>query len=101
ADAAIAANAVLQVVYPDNCHMGGDLFAIVWDPKSRSLAGLNSSGPAASGATIERLRSLGFQSMPSSGVHSVTVPGCVAGWCALLERYGSRALDELLPPAAP
>jgi gamma-glutamyltranspeptidase/glutathione hydrolase len=99
-DAAIAANAVLQVVYPHNCHIGGDLFAIVWDPKGHVLTGLNASGPSAGGATIEGLRASGFETMPVNGVHSITVPGCVAGWHALRERYGSRELDELLRPAA-
>lgn len=92
-DAAIAANAVLQVVYPHNCHIGGDLFAIVWDPSDGSLRGLNASGPAVSGATSERLRALGLTTMPERGPHTVTVPGAVAGWFALLERYGSGRVE--------
>ncbi|RIK35353.1 MAG: gamma-glutamyltransferase, partial [Chloroflexi bacterium] len=100
-DAAIAANAVLHVVYPHNCHIGGDLFAIVWDPSKQELQGLNASGPAVSGATIERLRSLGYTAMPEHGVHTITVPGAVAGWFALLERYGSGRFEmgALLQPA--
>lgn len=99
-DAAIAANAVLQVVYPHNTHIGGDLFAIVWDPRQRKLAGLNASGPAPRGESIERLQALGHASMPQRGAHTVTVPGVVAGWHALRDHYGSRELSTLLQPAA-
>lgn len=100
-DAAIAANAVLHVVYPHNCHIGGDLFAIVWNPGDRSLRGLNASGPAVSGATVQRLRSLGLTSMPERGPHPITVPGAVGGWFALLEQYGSGrySIGNLLAPA--
>ena len=98
-DAAIAANAVLQVVYSHNTHLGGDLFAIVWEPRTRELEGLNASGVAVSGATVEALRSLGHTRMPERGAHAVTVPGVVAGWDALLHRYGSRELAPLLSAA--
>lgn len=98
-DAAIAANAVLQVVFPTSCGLGGDLFALVWDPKSEQLAGLNSSGRSAREATVERYRELGFKTMPEFGVHTVTVPGCAAGWGALAERFGRLGLARSLATA--
>ena len=99
-DAAIAANAVLNVVLPNQCHIGGDLFALVWDPGDESLEGLNASGPAPAGASVEQIRSMGHSAMPMHGALPVTVPGTVGGWAALLNRYGTRGLDDLLRPAA-
>jgi len=98
-DAAIAANATLNVVYAHQCHIGGDLLAIVWDPSARRLQGLNASGPAPAGESIERLRSLGHTALPERGALTVTVPGTVAGWQALQTRYGTMGLDRLLAPA--
>lgn len=99
-DAAIAANATLNVLLPQQCHTGGDLFALVWNPADESLAGLNASGPAPAGASVDQIRSLGYQAIPERGALAVTVPGTVAGWAALADRYGTRGLDELLQPAA-
>ncbi|MFW6075425.1 MAG: gamma-glutamyltransferase, partial [Chloroflexota bacterium] len=99
-DAAIAANAVLNVVAPNQCHMGGDLFALVWDPARSQLAGLNASGAAPKGASIEDVRRQGHDSMPERGALSVTVPGTVGGWMALHERYGSWEFDRIVEPAA-
>jgi gamma-glutamyltranspeptidase / glutathione hydrolase len=98
-DAAIAANATLQVVYPQLCGLGGDLFAIVWDAASRRLYGLNASGRAPAAATIERYRELGHEEMPPFGLHTVTVPGCPDGWRHLSERFGRAGLDRSLAPA--
>ena len=98
-DAAIAANATLNVVLPHQCHAGGDLFAIVWDPNEERLHGLNSSGPAPAGASVEQIRSQGYTAIPERGALAVTVPGTVAGWSALLERFGTKGFDELLRPA--
>ena len=79
-DAAIAANAVIGVVEPMSCGIGGDLFAIVWDAKSGKLHGLNASGRAPYRATIEHYRKLGYESIPVYGPLSWSVPGCVDGW---------------------
>jgi gamma-glutamyltranspeptidase len=98
-DAAIATNASLNVVYPHQCHIGGDLFAIVWDPAAGRLQGLNASGPAPAGESIARLHALGHQRVPERGALTVTVPGTVAGWQALHDRFGSRDLGRLLAPA--
>ena len=98
-DAAIAANATLQVVYPFVCGLGGDLFALVWDAPSRTLIGLNASGRSAGAATIERYRALGHETMPRYGVHSITVPGCASGWGMLASRFGRLGLARALQPA--
>lgn len=99
-DAAVAANATLNVVLSQQCHIGGDLFAMIWDPTRDELTGLNASGPAPAKASIDQLRSLGHESVPQRGALAVTVPGTVAGWSALLDRYGTRELGTLLEPAA-
>src|SRR5437868_533221 len=83
-DAAIAANAVLGVTEPMMNGMGGDLFAIYWEAKPGKLYGLNSSGWAPQGLTLEYLKSKGATSMPQFGIDSVTAPGAVAGWKALM-----------------
>ena len=98
-DAAIATNAVMGLVAPMMNGIGGDLFAIVYDAKADRLFGLNASGWAPQGLSIEFLRSHGETAMPLYGIHSVTVPGAVAGWAALHQRFGSRPLTELLAPA--
>lgn len=99
ADAAIAANAVLHVVEPMMNGMGGDLFAIHWNARTRELIGLNASGWAPKGLTLEFLRSKGFTAMPQEGIHSVTVPGCVEGWEKLHRRFGRLPWRELFRPA--
>jgi gamma-glutamyltranspeptidase / glutathione hydrolase len=99
ADAAIAANAVLGVVEPFMNGMGGDLFAIVYDAATGTLQGLNASGPSPRGLSPERLREQGLTAMPSAGIHSVTVPGAVAGWAALRDRFGRLGFADILRPA--
>ena len=74
-DAAIAANAVLGVVEPESCGIGGDLFAIYWDAKTGKLSAINASGWAPSGLTIDVPQTKGATAMPQEGIHSVTVPG--------------------------
>jgi gamma-glutamyltranspeptidase / glutathione hydrolase len=98
-DAAIAANAVLGVTEPMMNGMGGDLFAIYWEAKSGKLYGLNSSGWAPQGLTVEHLRAKSLASMPGRGIDSVTVPGAVAGWNALHERFGKLRWKDLFQPA--
>ena len=98
-DAAIAASAMLQVVYPFVCGLGGDVVMIIYDAKSGTLYGLNGSGRSARTATIDRYRELGYTSMPTFGIHSVTVPGCVSGWNVAMQRFGRRGLAQALAPA--
>jgi len=98
-DAAIAANAVLGVVLPDTCGPGGDLFALVHRPGDPMPAALNASGRAGSGADGDRLRGAGHTTIPIHGPEGITVPGCVDGWEALLARFGTLSLAEVLAPA--
>ena len=98
-DAAIAANAVLGVVEPESCGMGGDLFAIYYDAKTGKLTGINASGWAAKGETIDLLRSMGLHEMPQEGIQSVTVPGAVSGWSSLHKRFGRLPWSTLFQPA--
>jgi gamma-glutamyltranspeptidase/glutathione hydrolase len=99
ADAAIAANAVLAVVEPMSCGMGGDLFAIYWEARTGKLWGLNASGWAPRGLTIEVLKQRGYSSMPQSGILSVSVPGAVEGWKKLHGRFGRLPWQDLFAPA--
>jgi gamma-glutamyltranspeptidase/glutathione hydrolase len=98
-DAAIAANAVLGVVEPMSCGIGGDLFAIVWDAKSKTLHGLNASGRSPFAATRELFNARGLKQIPASGPLSWSVPGCVDGWEQLRSRFGSKPWDVLLAHA--
>jgi len=100
-DAAIAANAMLALVEPHMCGLGGDLFAIVWDPASRRLSGYNGGGRSPRGFSYAALREeLGnAERIPLFGPLSVSVPGAVDGWYALHERYGRLPMAELLRPA--
>lgn len=89
----------MAVVAPHMCGLGGDVFALVGQSGLPPVA-LNGSGRAGSGADPERLRELGFTEMPfRCHISSVTVPGCVAGWIALHDRFGSVALDQILTQA--
>src|SRR4051812_21935902 len=82
-DAAIAANAVLGVVDPEMCGIGGDLFAIVYDAKTNNLYGLNASGRSPYNLTLDEFKKRGLAFIPSYGPLSVSVPGCVDGWFEL------------------
>ncbi|MDQ6659434.1 MAG: gamma-glutamyltransferase [Chloroflexota bacterium] len=98
-DAAIAASATLQVVYPFLCGLGGDVFMLIYDAGSGELYGLNGSGRSAQMASIERYHELGYSTMPVFGIHTVTVPGCVSGWDAAMQRFGRLGLAQALAPA--
>src|ERR1700682_5132802 len=93
-DAAIAAHAVMTVVAPMWNGIGGDLFAIVYDAKSGKYYGLNASGWAPAGQSIERLHQKGLREMPARGIESATVPGSVDGWQKLLDRFGKKKVAE-------
>jgi gamma-glutamyltranspeptidase/glutathione hydrolase len=100
-DAAIAANAALGLMEPVGCGIGGDLYAIVWDPKTGKLHGYNGSGRSPMGRSLEDLKRKlnGRTDMPSHGSLTVTVPGAVDGWFALHERFGKLPMKKVLEPA--
>ncbi len=98
-DAAIAANAVLCVVEPVSCGVGGDLFAIAWDAQNKKLAGLNGSGRSPRSLTLDEFKKRGVRTIPSRGVLPITVPGCVDAWCTMHARFGKLPLTEVLAPA--
>jgi len=98
-DAAIAVNAVMTVVAPMMNGIGGDLFAIVFDAGTSTLHGINGSGYAPAGLSIDVLRQAGVTTMPQTGIHAVTVPGAVAAWSRLSELLGRLPLGDVLSPA--
>src|SRR5467141_1210382 len=98
-DAAIATNAVMGLVEPMMNGIGGDLFAIVYDAKGNKLYGMNASGWAPNGLTIEFLHKQGLREMPQKGVHAITVPGAVDGWQKLADKFGRKKLNEDLAAA--
>jgi gamma-glutamyltranspeptidase/glutathione hydrolase len=98
-DAAIATNAMLGVVEPMSCGIGGDLFVIYWDNKSQKLYGLNASGRSPYLLNRGVFREKGLKQIPETGPLSWSVPGCVDGWETLRARFGSRPLAGLLRPA--
>jgi len=98
-DAAIATNAMMGVVSPMMNGIGGDLFAIVYDAKANKLYGLNASGWAPRGLTIEALHKQGLREMPQAGVNTITVPGTVEGWQKLADKFGRKKLSDDLEAA--
>ena len=98
-DAAIAANAVLGLMEPTGCGIGGDLFAIVWDDKSKQLHGLNASGRSPQGLTLTEFTKRGLTKIPKFGPLPVSVPGAVDGWFELHNKFGKLPMTTLLTPA--
>lgn len=98
-DAAIATNAMLGVVEPMSCGIGGDLFVLYWDAKSQKLYGLNASGRSPYKLTREAVLAKELKQIPTDQPESWSVPGCVDGWQVLLDRFGSQPLSKLLGPS--
>jgi len=108
-DAAVASAAALNVTYPANTGIGGDLFALIYVAKEKKVYQLNASGIAPAGLTLERLQSLGYKTsptnfgpgsgMPSGGILTVTVPGSLWGWQEVLTRFGTKTFKDVLQPA--
>jgi gamma-glutamyltranspeptidase/glutathione hydrolase len=98
-DAAVATNAAMGVVEPMMNGLGGDLFVILYEAKTGKLYGLNASGWAPAGLSIEFLKTKGISAMPQNGIQSVTVPGVVDGWSKMLSRFGTKKFSEVLAPA--
>jgi len=98
-DAAIAANAVLGLVEPASCGIGGDVFAIVWSAEEQKLYGLNGSGRAPQSLSIDYFMDNGMKYVPFYGPLPVSVPGCVDGWFTLHDKFGRLSMEEILKPA--
>src|SRR6266576_2822512 len=108
-DAAVASAAALNVMYPANTGIGGDLFALIYVAKEKKVYQLNASGIAPAGLTLERMQSLGYKAsptnfgpgsgMPSGGILTVTVPGSLWGWQEVLTRFGTKTFKDVLQPA--
>ena len=98
-DAALAANAVITVTEPMSCGIGGDLFVLYWDQKTKQLYGLNGSGRSPKKLTRKVIAEQGLSQIPMSGPLSWSVPGCVDGWHELHMRFGSRPWKEIFTAA--
>ncbi|KAF2674172.1 gamma-glutamyltranspeptidase [Microthyrium microscopicum] len=104
ADAAVAVAAVLNLTEPNSCGIGGDMFCMFYDASNGKIRALNGSGRSAANSSLESIRAdLGIQEgrIPTTSVHSVTVPGAAAGWVDTVEKFGSGnlSLAEVLAPA--
>ncbi len=98
-DAAIAANAVLGLMEPTGCGIGGDLFAIIWDSETQKLHGLNASGRSPMSLSREYFIENGYEKIPSFGPLPVSVPGTVDGWFEMHNKFGKLTMPTLLEPA--
>ena len=98
-DAAIAANATLGLMEPTGCGIGGDLFAIVWEAKTKKLHGLNASGRSPKGLELSYFQENDLSSIPYRGALSISIPGCVDGWFELHDKLGKLPMEEILAPA--
>ena len=98
-DAAVTAAAMLNVTEPHMTGMGGDMFAILWSAEEGRLIGLDASGKSGSKVDLQELLAEGAERVPGSGARSVTVPGALSGWNALVQSYGTMSLADVLAPA--
>jgi gamma-glutamyltranspeptidase / glutathione hydrolase len=98
-DAAIATNAVLAVVMPNGCGIGGDAFWLIWDAATRQQLALNGSGRAPMGVDAGALRDRGLRSIPARSALAVTIPGAVRSWGDAHARFGRLSRDQVLAPA--
>lgn len=98
-DAAIAANAVLGLVEPTSCGVGGDLFAIIWSEQKQKLYGLNASGRSPRSLKIDYFNDNGYEFIPATGPLPVSVPGCVDGWFEMHGMFGKLSMEDILQPA--
>ncbi len=99
ADAAVATAAMLNVVEPMSTGVGGDCFALYWSARDHKVFALNGSGRAPAAASLQELKQKGYESIPPYSGWAVSVPGTVAGWSDLLERFGRMGLKDALQPA--
>ncbi len=99
ADAAVATSAMMNVMDPASCGVGGDCFALYFDAETKRVTALNGSGRAPQALSLDAVHALGWEKMDPRHAHSVTVPGAVRGWHDLLERHGSMTLADVLQDA--
>ena len=99
ADAAVAVAAALNVTEPTSTGIGGDMFALFFDTRTKQISALNGSGRAPASLTLERLKKEGVNELPPYHAYTVTVPGACAGWCDLIEKHGTKSMAEILAPA--
>ena len=98
-DAAIAANAMLGLVEPTGCGIGGDIYAIIWDAETKKLYGLNGSGRSPQSLTLDYFKQQGITEIPKFGALPVSVPGTVDGWFEMHDKFGSTPMRKILAPA--
>ena len=98
-DAAIAVNAALALMEPTSCGLGGDIFAMVWDPETETLHGLNGSGRAPAALTPDKVPAEKDGTIPVYSPYAWTVPGCVDGWFEMHRKFGRLPMARLLQPA--
>ena len=98
-DAAISANAMLGLVEPASCGIGGDIFAIVWDSETEKLYGFNGSGRSPKSLDIDYFMDRGMEEIPLFGPLPVSTPGTVDGWFMMHEKFGKLPMTEILAPA--
>ncbi len=99
ADAAVAVAAALNVTEPTSTGIGGDMFALFFEARTKQVSALNGSGRAPAALTLERLKKEGFHELPPFHAYTVTVPGACAGWCDLVQKHGTMGMADLLAPA--
>ncbi len=99
ADAAVAAAAALNLTEPTSTGLGGDMFALFFDARTGRISALNGSGRAPQSLSLERLQKEGIRELPPFHPYTITVPGACAGWCDLVERYGTMKMEDILAPA--
>jgi gamma-glutamyltranspeptidase/glutathione hydrolase len=99
ADAAVAVAAALNVTEPTSTGIGGDMFALFFDAKTKQVSALNGSGRAPAALTLERLKKEGISDLPPFHPYTITVPGACAGWFDLIEKHGTKPMAEILAPA--
>jgi gamma-glutamyltranspeptidase/glutathione hydrolase len=99
ADAAVATAAALNVTEPTSTGIGGDMFALYYDARTKQISALNGSGRAPASLSLERLQKENIKELPPYHPYTITVPGACAGWFDLIEKHGTLAMNQILAPA--